>query len=183
MSTPAMTEFRRTVSDLLSRKPLAEVPARVADLLPSLLDDPNLLTDAQRRMPPSGYGRNELFICPEDGFSILAMVWPPGISTPIHDHVTWCSLGVYAGEIRESRFCSVGVTHSPLAGTCSERLPAAVTEILSRKAGDAASLPVDAPNIHCIHNPTDQVAISIHVYGGNAQKLGPNLETIYTQAA
>jgi len=39
---------------------------------------------------------------------------------------------------------------------------------------------VDAPNIHRIHNPTDEIAISIHVYGGNCETRGPNLDRIYT---
>ena len=43
-------------------------------------------------------------------------------------------------------------------------------------------MPVDGPNIHTINNPTEEVAISIHVYGGNFEILGPNLDTIYTVA-
>lgn len=183
MTTSSLREFCRKSGELVSRFQAADVPARVAELLPALLDDPDLLTPDQRRAPPSGYGRNELFICSADGFSILAMVWPPGISTPIHDHATWCSLGVYEGMVRETQYRPAGVAAGMLSGESGDRPPAAVTDVLSRRVGDVAHLPVNTPNIHCIHNPTDTVAISIHVYGGNARKLGPNVETIYTQAA
>ena len=31
-----------------------------------------------------------------------------GQSTPIHDHVSWCVVGVYEGRERETRFRTVG---------------------------------------------------------------------------
>ena len=46
-------------------------------------------------------------------------------------------------------------------------------------AGDVTHLPVDVPNIHCMHNATGEPAYSIHVYGGDADQIGPNVKNIY----
>ena len=50
-------------------------------------------------------------------------------------------------------------------------------------AGDVAHLPVGGGDIHCMHNPTDRTAVSVHVYGGNSVKLGPNVVKIYEETA
>src|SRR5262249_31097845 len=39
--------------------------------------------------------------------SIVALVWLPGQRTPIHDHVSWCVVGVYEGRERETRYRAV----------------------------------------------------------------------------
>lgn len=170
-SHPDLGPFCRAVGDVIAHAPRAEVPGRIAELLPPLLATPNLLTPEQRAFPERGYGRHELFICPNEAFSVLAAVWPAGIVSPIHDHMTWCALGVYEGVIRETRY-------EPKPGNrdVAEAVPVSVTELM---AGDVAHLPVDAPDIHCMQNPTNEPAISIHVYAGDAQKLGPNLKTVY----
>lgn len=175
VTRPDFGHFCHGVVDIVGRTPEARVPERIAGLLPALLDAPGLLTDAQRLVPETGYGRYEIFLCPRDAFSVLAVVWPPGISTPIHDHAMWCAFGVYEGVIRETRYAA--------AGTAAGGPLAAVADVAELCPGMAGHLPVASPNIHCIHNPTDRPAISIHVYGGNSRKLGPNVENIYTLAA
>ncbi len=157
--------FCRRVGGIIDEAPEAEIPTRIAALLPPLLATPELLTAEQRAVPPHGYARHDLFICPSEAFSVLAVVWPAGIVSPIHDHKTWCAFGVYEGVIRETRFA---------------RSAAAVVSATDLLAGDVAHLPVDEPDIHCMHNPSDEPAISIHVYGGDAGQLGPNVKNIYT---
>ncbi len=167
----ALGEFCRAVGRMVQGSPKKETPARVAALLPGLLSIPDLLCDAQRAAPADGYGRNKLFLCPDDLFSVLAMVWPPGVATPIHDHKTWCAFGIYQGMVEETRFHpAVAGPEGPMA------VPAAV---IRHRVGAIGHLPVDAPDIHRIHNPTAAPAVSSHVYGGNFEKLGPNLGRIY----
>jgi predicted metal-dependent enzyme (double-stranded beta helix superfamily) len=161
-------DFCAAVTAAVDAAPLEQVPARVAALLPQLLAVRDLLTPEQQAAPREGYGRNRLFICPRDRFSVIAMVWPAGIATPIHDHRDWCAFGLYAGEIEETRFDPSG------------RDTARPRETMRHRRGAVAHLPVDAPNIHRIHNPTDRPAVSIHVYGGNCETRGPNLDTVYT---
>jgi predicted metal-dependent enzyme (double-stranded beta helix superfamily) len=167
-----LEDFCRSVGSVVSSTALSDIPRQVAGLLPDLLALPDILSDAQRQAPPDGYGRNCVFICPQDMFSVLAMIWPAGVSTPIHDHRDWCSLGVYQGVIEETYY-------HPLDDTpdCTRAVP---QKMVRHQPGSVAHVPVVGPNIHKIHNPTDEVAISIHVYGGNCETLGPNLDKIYT---
>lgn len=169
----SLEDFCGAVGQVVESHALRDVPGRVAELLPDLLCQPALLTDEQRNAPTDGYGRNRVFICPQDKFSVLAMIWPAGISTPIHDHRDWCTLGVYEGEIEE--------TYYDPATDGSDCTTAVARKTVHHNPGAIAYLPVDAPNIHCIHNPTDEVAISIHVYGGNCETLGPNLGKVYSE--
>jgi len=169
--TPSVARFCRDVGRVVDTVAPCDVPRRVAELLPVLLLQPDLLTPAQRRAPADGYGRNRVFLCPHDKFSVLAMVWPAGVSTPIHDHRDWCALGVYEGLIEETYYAPVSK-----AADCTAAVP---TSTVRHRRGAVAHLPVDAPNIHRIHNPTDKPAISIHVYGGNCETRGPNLDRIY----
>ena len=168
-SRAALGAFCQRVGDVIATAPEAEIAARVATLLAPLLAVPDLLAPEQRAVPAQGYGRHEVFICPNGAFSILAAVWPAGIVSPIHDHMTWCALGVYDGVIRETRYVP--------AGAAAAARPVAVGELM---AGDVAHLPRDAPDIHSMHNPAQETAISIHVYAGDANKLGPNVKKIYT---
>jgi predicted metal-dependent enzyme (double-stranded beta helix superfamily) len=168
----SLDRFCHDIGRALQTEPLCDIPRRVAGLLPDLLVQPNLLTPAEKCAPADGYGRNRVFICPQDQFSVLAMVWPAGVTTPIHDHRDWCAIGVYEGLIEETYYHPANA-----APDCATAVPG---RTVRHGPGAIAHLPVNAPNIHSIHNPTDQVAISIHVYGGNCETLGPNLGKIYT---
>lgn len=167
-----LDRFCREIGRALASEALCDVPRRVAGLLPDLLRLPDLLTAEQRCTPVDSYGRNRVFICPQDKFSVLAMIWPAGVTTPIHDHRDWCTLGVYEGVIEETYYSPASD-----APDCTFAVP---QKTVRHEPGAIAHLPVAAPNIHRIHNPTDDVAISIHVYGGNCEKLGPNLDQVYT---
>ncbi len=157
-------DFCRRVEEIIAAAPEAEIPSRIAAVLPSLLTTPDLLTTEQRTVPSHGYARHHLFICPSEAFTVLSVVWPAGIVSPIHDHKTWCAFGVYEGVIRETRYVQSA---------------AAVISTTDLFAGHVAHLPVDAPDIHCMQNPSGDPAISIHVYAGDAVKLGPNVKNIY----
>jgi len=170
-SRQALGEFCRAVARIVQGSPEKESPARVAALLPALLSEPALLTEAQMAAPAEGYGRHKLFLCPEGRFSVLAMVWPAGEATPIHDHRNWCAFGVYRGVVEETRY-------RPLATGRGTATAAPVSRVRHR-VGDVGHLPVDAPDIHRMHNPAATTAVSIHVYGGDFDRLGPNLGRIY----
>jgi len=166
-----LVAFCRRAAGIIDAVPEAEVPSRISAVLRPLLATPGLLAPERREVPTEGYVRHDLFVCPDEAFSVLAVVWPARIVSPIHDHKTWCAFGVYEGAIRETRY----VRAKSAAGDA-----ATVISSNDLASGDVAHLPVDAPDIHCMHNPTSDPAISIHVYGGDAGKLGPNVKRIYT---
>ncbi len=163
-------EILKTVSDLISTFPLAEVPGRIAEYLPVLMACPDLLTPEQRSLKGLDYEKHEVFLCPNDNFSVLAVVWPAGIHSPIHDHKTWCTFGVLEGEIRET------IYEEADSVSCDACVVSSTNHVL----GSIAYMTIDASNIHCMHNPGSKPAVTVHIYGGNSKKLGANVNKIYT---
>lgn len=170
-----LQEFCNRVGQIVADNPVEDVPSLVAEILPSILGNPDLLTAAQKAVPAEGYGRHDVYLCPKDAFSIIAAVWPAGIVSPIHDHMTWCTFGIFEGAIEEKRY--------RCASDAADCLEAVTVETNVWQPGDVAHLPVGGGDIHRMRNPGDRAAVSVHVYGGNSAKLGPNLEKIYRETA
>lgn len=171
----AFETFCQSVGRVTAGLPESDIPASVATMLPSILCQPDLLSPAQRAAPETGYERHTLFICPGDRYSIMAVVWPAGIFSPIHDHSNWCAFGVYEGVVEET--CYEAVSSSDGCSTARS-----VSTSL-RRPGSVAHMPAAATHIHRMHNPGSRPAISLHVYGGNCEKLGPNVDTVYRAAS
>jgi predicted metal-dependent enzyme (double-stranded beta helix superfamily) len=171
----AFDAFCQSVGRVTAGLSDSDIPAAVATLLPSILCQSDLLTTAQRTAPETSYERHALFICPGDRYSIMAVVWPAGIFSPIHDHSNWCAFGVYEGVVEETWYEAVSSSDD-----CS-RARAVITE--SHHPGAVAHMPAAATHIHRMHNPGARPAISLHVYGGNCEKLGPNVDTVYRAAS
>lgn len=159
----------KTFSDLISTFSPAAVPGRIAEYLPGLMACPDLLTPEQRSLKGLDYEKHEVFLCPNDGFSVLAVVWPAGIYSPIHDHKTWCTFGVLEGEIRETIY----------EETQSASCDACAVSSTNHLAGSITHMTIDESNIHCMHNPGAVPAVTIHIYGGNFKKIGANVNKIY----
>tara|TARA_R110002072_G_scaffold60051_75_gene152823 strand:+ start:1853 stop:2383 length:531 start_codon:yes stop_codon:yes gene_type:complete len=170
-----LSQFCKKVGRLVAENPVEDVPGLIASYLPEILMDRNLLSAEHKACPSEGYGRHDVFLCPKDDFSIIAAVWPAGIVSPIHDHKTWCTFGVFEGVIQETRYRAVSDDPS-----CKDAVP---VETIEHLPGAVAHLPVGGGDIHCMHNPTDKAAVSVHVYGGNSVKLGPNVVKVYQEAA
>jgi predicted metal-dependent enzyme (double-stranded beta helix superfamily) len=134
-------------------------PAALADVLRRQLPGPDLLTPAERAGEQTTYQSHLLHVEPDGGFSILA-VWRTGQVTPVHDHVTWCVVGVVQGLEQEELFaCPTG-------------------EYLVRLGDNAnpeGSVTGFAPpgDIHRVHNPGDRTTISLHVHGTDISRIGP----------
>jgi predicted metal-dependent enzyme (double-stranded beta helix superfamily) len=169
-----LKQFCKTVGRLVADNPVENVPGLIAEYLPEILVDKDLLSAEHKACPSEGYGRHDVFLCPNDDFSIIAAVWPAGIVSPIHDHKTWCTFGVFEGVIEETLYRPA--SNDP---SCTDAI---AVEMVKHLPGGVAHLPVGGGDIHCMHNPTDKAAVSVHVYGGNSVKLGPNVVKIYQEA-
>lgn len=175
VSTQSLEAFCRAISEITADLPEKEIPGRIAALLPGILCQPNLLTPEQRTEPETGYDRHTIFMCPGDRFSVMAVVWPAGVYSPIHDHATWCAFGVYDGVVEETCYEALGEDQVDADGKPLARLVS--TE--HHRPGAVGHMPAAASHIHRMHNPGSQAAISIHVYGGNCEKQGPNVDKVY----
>jgi predicted metal-dependent enzyme (double-stranded beta helix superfamily) len=96
---------------------------------------------------------------PTGAYTIWAMMFLPGRTTPVHDHSTWGLVGVWRGEEHEERF--ERVDHHAYADHAELRpLGTAVNT-----AGCVTVLVPPNHDIHRIANPTSEPALSIHIYG------------------
>jgi 3-mercaptopropionate dioxygenase len=170
MTAPSTTTALAALVDDLDAAVRATAPGRarvdaVADALARHVTRPGLVPPEQRFGDPAGYRAHPLHVAPDGAFSLVAMTWLPGQSTPIHDHLSWCVVGVHAGEEHETRYVRRGrrlvVTGTDVAG------PGTVTGLLP--PGD----------IHRVTNGGADLAISLHVYGLDVSRLGSSIRRRY----
>ena len=104
---------------------------------------------------------------PDGSFSVVGLVWRPGQITPVHDHVTWCVIGVLQGAEYEELFAL--------------REGGTVLEEVGTNAGAPGDVSGFAPpgDIHRVRNRGTDVAISLHVYGADISRLGSSVRRIY----
>ena len=162
-------EFAEHVSAILSGSNPSDLPFRVAEKLPRLLRNPRLLTAEQRESSPHSYRRHSIYVDPEGRFSVLAVVWEAGQTTPVHDHTCWTVSGVYEGELRETCYRRLDDDDG-----APRLLPTGVTHY---HKGDI-TYPVGA-DLHRLDNPAGDVAISIHVQGADVHVSGSTFGRCY----
>ena len=138
---------------------------RVATAIRPFLGDPDLLLPAQCEPDPERYRQHVLYVEDDGSFSIVALVWMPGQSTPIHDHVCWCVVGVHEGQ-------ELGIEY---AFAEEYLLPVGVS---TNVVGSVEAL-TPPGDIHRVVNPGPGIAISIHVYGADIRKLGSSIRNRY----
>ena len=140
---------------------------RVARALRRHLPGPGILTTAEREGDPAEYQSHLMHAEPDGSFSVVALVWRPGQITPIHDHVTWCVIGVLQGAEYEELFAL--------------REGGTVLEEVGTNAGAAGDVSGFAPpgDIHRVRNRGTEVAISLHVYGADISRLGSSVRRVY----
>ena len=146
------------------------VARAVAGLLEPYLEIDDLLGDAQIQPDPEKYRQQMVHVEGDGSFSIAALVWLPGQETPIHDHVSWCVVGVYKGSEFETRYelCH-GDDGQP-------HLVQASVALSQRGSVDALVPPGD---IHKVTNSGTGLAVSIHIYGANLAELGCSIRRHY----
>ena len=140
----------------------ADTAQLVAEQLRAHLPSPDVLTAEQRLGSPDDYCGFPLHVEPDGSFSIVALVWRPGQITRIHDHVTWCALGVIQGVEHEELFD-------------------AELNLIGHNENHVGDVSGFAPpgDIHRVRNSSDTTAISIHVYGTDITRLGSSARRYY----
>jgi predicted metal-dependent enzyme (double-stranded beta helix superfamily) len=134
----------------------------VADQLRAHLPGPDILTPDQRHGDPERPAGHVLHAEPDGTFSVLGLVWRPGQTTRIHDHITWCVVGVLQGIEHEDLY--------------DEGLDAIGTR--QNHPGDVSGF---APpgDIHRIRNTGTSTAISLHIYGTDITRIGSSARRYY----
>lgn len=149
----------RVQSVLSASNELETITARVASSTSLLVRREVTIDDKLKVAPESGNGRVQLHHDEEFGFVVMAMIWPAGVGTPIHDHGTWGVAGVCQGEVT--------VTDYQRTDCGEDASKATINEVSSVTARVGEVKEVFPPNseIHKVENVSDSLAISIHTYG------------------
>ena len=162
-TSPSLTDLVVAVRQVIHvRANWAGTAHMVADALRTHLPSPDILTPDQRRGDPDRAAGHLLHAEPDGSFSILALIWRPGQATRIHDHITWCVVGVLAGveheELFDEELNAIGVRDS--------------------QPGDVSGF---APpgDIHRIRNDSTETAISMHIYGTDVSRVGTSARRYY----
>ena len=153
---PALAEFVRDAEASI------DDPQAIAERLRSLLAQDGWLAPENQAPGTDRYRQHLLHVSSCRRLSVVALVWRPGQGTPIHDHVSWCVVGVYRGLERETRY--------RLTGGELER-----TGTIEAAPGHVEALIPPAENIHAVEAGGDELTISIHVYGADIERLGSSV--------
>lgn len=179
VSTPRATStagLQRLIEDVRRAVQGDTSPERagtaVAKCLQPYLAEPDFLSAEQMEPDATAYCRHILHVEPDESFSIVALVWLPGQETPVHDHVSWCVVGVYRGEEDETTF--------RLAGDETDQ-HLVVTDHTVHPAGSVVAL-VPPGDIHRVKNSCEGIAVSLHVYGADVEALGSSILRRYEQS-
>ncbi len=140
----------------------------VAAALQPALGAPDLLPPDQMVGDPRAYRQHLLHAATDGSFSLVALVWLPGQATAIHDHLSWCVVGIHRGAEYETRYELTPADELVETGS-------AVAHV-----GDVSGL-LPPGDIHRVHNVGDDLAVSLHVYGADLTEVGTSIRRRYDQ--
>jgi len=103
---------------------------------------------------------------PDCSYSLQVFVWPPGSATRIHDHSSWGAFCCVVGSVLEERYERAD------DGSLSDyaRLKKLWPLRWRREDGISTVLPYER-GIHRVGNPTEEPAISVHLYGPRLEEI------------
>jgi predicted metal-dependent enzyme (double-stranded beta helix superfamily) len=164
-----LRHFIESLAKLLDQQPdEATLLDHGHNLLAELVAHDDWLPDDFAQPDPQRYQQYLLHCDSRQRFSVVSFVWGPGQRTPIHDHRVWGLIGMLRGAEHSQGFVRDETGALRPDGSPIRLVPGQV-EAVSPRIGD----------IHQVSNAfTDQVSLSIHVYGGN---IGAVKRAVYAE--
>lgn len=157
-----VSDLRAAVAGATGEK---EILARVKLLAVRLAASADLRARVTRQCDgEQGFGFQLLHEEPDHALAVALFSWLPGRGTPPHDHGTWgVVVGVEGDEVN---------TFWQRVDDGSREGHAELRRLAEKRfvPGDAIVLPFTA--IHSVWNDTDQVSVSLHVYGRHINHTG-----------
>jgi predicted metal-dependent enzyme (double-stranded beta helix superfamily) len=172
-SACATARFAQLVADIRAVVQRDDNPQRigpaVAALLQPCLGCDDFLAAEELEPDSSDYRQHILHVEPDGSFSIVALVWLPGQCTAVHDHVSWCVVGVHLGDEHETVY--------ELRDSQDEPHLVATGRSINPARSVATLLPPG--DIHQVANGGTGLAVSLHVYGADISVLGSSIRRRY----
>ena len=135
--------------------------ARLQPSFAALLADPAWLHADFRRPVAGKFVQYAIYRADDASLSVMAMVVPSGVATPVHDHRAWGLVGVYQGRQREKVYRRRDDGSRPDFADLEQ----AAENILA--PGDITTLVPPDGDIHMIETVSSEPSISIHVLGND----------------
>lgn len=167
LESPRMREFIEHVNDIRSR--IANPREIVAEIRPhfdTLLNDKTWLPETYQEPAEgeSGMGNKIgmwlLYRAGDGGLAFSALVLPPGVQTPVHDHLAWGLVGLYKGEQDEEVFARQD------DGSHHDHANLVVSETNVLRPGDFYEL-LPENDIHRVRTTSEITSVSLHLLGND----------------
>ncbi len=147
----------------------AEPAAALEQLRPAfatLLADRNWLPDAfQQPQAEGGMGGGIatwlIYASATNDLSLFSLVVPPATATPVHDHLAWGMVGLYAGEQDEEVFAH---QHGDAD---SGHVALELSSTAHLRQGDFYVLLPPKDDIHRVRTTSSTPSVSLHLLGNN----------------
>jgi 3-mercaptopropionate dioxygenase len=153
-----IAEIEQVVATSADRR---DTIARLQPSFAALLADPTWL-HADFRHPVAGkFVQYAIYRADDASLSVMAMVVPSGVATPVHDHRAWGLVGVYQGRQREKVYRRRDDGSRPDFADLEQ----VAENILA--PGDITTLVPPDGDIHMIETISAEPSISIHVLGND----------------
>ncbi|WP_106496278.1 cysteine dioxygenase family protein [Lentibacillus sp. Marseille-P4043] len=112
----------------------------------------------------NNYARHSLYRDPQDRFEVLALIWEPGQSTPLHDHDgTWGVEGVVSGRMKILNYLQLESYSDQ-----TTKLHHAGTMTINEQSTGELLPPADC---HILKPEGGETVITVHVYGKQLKKF------------
>jgi len=148
-ATAAVADVRERVDAL--RPAFGELLA-ADDWLPDRYAQPDLTSGMG-----GGIGQYALYRAQDGSLCLFSLVIPPGMSTPVHDHLAWGVIGVYRGRQEETIYRRL----DDGSDDAHARLEVSRRQIV--ETGQFYTLLPPTDDIHYVKTVSDIPSISIHL--------------------
>ena len=98
----------------------------------------------------------------DNKLSVFTLALPPGVETPVHDHLAWGLVGIYSGAQEEEFYRRVDDADNDIGPTDLEHLR---TEEMHE--GDFYELVPPNNDIHQVQTSSDVPSVSVHLLGAD----------------
>lgn len=149
---------------------------RLAPLAESLAASVDLKTRIRKECDPvQGFGFQVLHEEPDHTLAVAVLSWLPGRGTPPHDHGTWgLVVGVEGDEVNE---------FWKRTDDGSQSGHAELQKLGEKVFAPGQTLLLTPSIIHSVRNDSDQISVSLHIYGKNVNftnrsRFDPEQQTV-----
>jgi predicted metal-dependent enzyme (double-stranded beta helix superfamily)/catechol 2,3-dioxygenase-like lactoylglutathione lyase family enzyme len=153
-----IAEIEQVVASSADRR---DTIARLKPSFGALLADPTWLHPDFRQPVAGRFVQYAIYRAEDASLSVMAMVVPAAVATPVHDHRAWGLVGVYQGRQREKVYRRLDDGSQPDFADLQQ----VAENILA--AGDITTLLPPEGDIHMIETISAEPSISIHVLGND----------------